>query len=152
MKEWIFIPMTSKMKRHKKSFLLLEVLISIVLLTGVSFALLELQKQTICNIQKQLKVCEAEIAYQAALAELLQGMQRKQFDDAIKNQKKALLELEDAKGWRAQFQFTRAKEPEVEEKAYIIKAELTCLEHKDLGDFRGHLSSKMTTIHLCIKK
>jgi hypothetical protein len=153
-KEAVFIRMNLKIK-IKHSFLLLEALIAISLLLGVSIGFLEIQKYTIKKIKHQAHVLDAHIAYHVAISELFQAMNEQRFHNAVKAKKASEeIKLVDAPDWTCEFEFAQVNPDEIkpDDRAYKVEVTIKSLKHQEWGEYQDEFSDKSKKVPFCIEK
>ena len=139
---------------RKRSFLLVEALVAIALLFATGFAFFEIQSSISKKSLQTIRAVEAEIAYQHALAELIEGLYNKQFADDAARGFRATVRLQALDKWKVTYAFNRRDPPEdppdPQETLILIKVSIAILTHDEWGDFP--IIDPDTSFTFCVKK
>ena len=140
-------------KRKKRTFLLVEALVAISLLFGTGFAFFEIESAIIKKSTRDIRKAQAEIAYQAAMCELIIGLYEKKFaNDINREHLTSYIDLEGAPKWRVQYQFKRCDPPEPAEKGFLIDVTIKSLLHTEWGEFLSVVNSENSSFKFCMEK
>ncbi len=132
---------------------MVEALVAIALLFGVGFAFFEIENAIIKKSTRSIRAGHAEIAYQAALCELITGIYEKKFANQINREETTpYIEIDGASKWQVQYQFTRQAPPKPQEAAFLIDVQIKSLQHTEWGEFLSDVNSANPTFTFCMKK
>lgn len=138
---------------RKQPFLLVEALVAIALLFSVGFAFFEIESAIIRKSTRDIRKAYAEIAYEAAISELIIGLYQKKFTDEItRGFITSYIDLEGAPQWQAKYEFTRCALEEPAEIAFLVDVKIKSLLHTEWGEFLQHTSAENCTFKFCIQK